>query len=267
MDEDYKEITLADIVGTLGRRKLVLGSVFILVLLAGVAFTAFTTPEYESKTTIVPLEHGDIIQNWLDSRHAAELVALDMGDPLVSKLFPERWNANAQNWIGEPPTREAAGKALAEATEVSQFTRDDKQARLLSVTVRMTDPLLAKSVADGFIRTLDVLRPDLEAIVQQEAFDQYYDGSNEQEAQGRAEVKAKQMNYWLVLDTANTPEGPVSPNVVLNIALSVVLGLMLAVFAVFFWEWMANYRLERKTLEVPGEAAAEAPKKRERRFS
>ncbi len=267
MEEDYKEITLADIVGTLGRRKLVLGSVFLLVVLGGVAFTAFSTPEYESTTTIVPLAHHDIIHNWLDSRHAAELVAEAKGDPLVSELFPGRWDG--ANWIGEPPTLEEAGRAIESSTRVSQLNAERDGNRFTSVTVRMTDPKLAQDVANALIETLDVLRPTLEAITQQQAFDNYYDGSNQQEAQSRAEVTAKQMDYWLVLDTANTPQSPVSPNVVLNIALSVVLGLMLAVFAVFFWEWMANYRVQKKAVAVPAEAA-EAPKqekKRERRFS
>lgn len=250
MADDYEEITLADIVGTLGRRKVLLGSVFLLVLLGGVAFTVFTPPEYESTTTIVPLEHGDIIKNWLDARHAGELVAEDLGDPLISKLFPDRWNAGAQAWNGEPPTLEDAGRELAEATRVSYDQRANAE-RFLSLTVTLGDPLMARDVANAYIATLDELRPSLEDITRQEAFDQYYDGSNEQEAQNRAEVTAKQLDYWLVLDTANTPQDPSSPNVVLNIALSVVLGLMLAVFAVFFWEWMQNYRAQAKLPEIP----------------
>lgn len=268
MTDEYEEITLADLVGTLGRRKFILGSVFLLVLLGGIAFTVFSPPEYESTTTLVPLEHGDIITNWLDARHAGELVASAMGEPLVSELFPSRWDASSGTWIGDAPTLEDAGRELATATTVN--FRDDRanENRFLSLTVRLTDPLLARDVANAYIATLDELRPVLEDITQQEAFDQYYDGSNKQEAEGRAEVTAQQLEYWLVLDTANTPQSPVSPNVALNIALSIVLGLMLGVFSVFFAEWLRNYRAERKDA-APTPATKEEPvstPKRERRY-
>ncbi len=265
--EEYEEITLADIVRTLGKRKLVLGTVFLLVVLAGVAVTVFTPAEYESTTTLVPLEHGDIIKNWLDSRHAAELVATSLGDPLVSELFPDQWNAASQSWIGEPPALEDVGRALSERTSVEYRLDRNTNDRFLALTVTMTDPLLARDVANAFVATLNTLRPELEEITQQEAFDQYYDGSNQQEAERRAEVTAKQKDYWLVLDKANTPQDQSSPNVMLNLALSVVLGLMLAVFMVFFVEWMQNYRAEAKPVEVPAPVEVESKPAEKRRYS
>ncbi|MBW3583349.1 MAG: hypothetical protein KY455_09655 [Euryarchaeota archaeon] len=252
-ETEYKEVTLADIVKVLHRRKLVLGTVFLVVLLAGVGVTALTTPMYESKASIIPLAHQDIIKNWLDSRNAAELVTDDLGEPLVRALFPDRWDAERRAWDGNEPSREDAGRALKESVTVAARTTGvrGETERYLEVTVTLSDPLLARDVAAAYIESLQVLRPNLENITRQDAFDRYYDGSNEQEAQNRAEVTAKQMDYWLMLDRASTPQDPVSPNVTLNIALAVVLGLVLGVFTVFFTEWLSNYRAQNRSLDLP----------------
>lgn len=251
-DTAYEEVTLADIVGVLHRRKILLGAVFLTAVLAGVAVTTLTTPQYESQATLIPLEHDDIIKNWLDSRNAGERVVDAIGAPLVQELFPGRWDADAGAWDGKPPSREEAGRALKKQVEVTSATTRfaNEQERYLEITVTLADPLLARDVAAGYVATLDVLRPHLENITRQEAFDRYYDGSNEQEAQNRAEVTAKQLAYWLELDAASTPERPVSPNVTLNMALAVVLGLVLGVFTVFFVEWLSNYRTETRRLDV-----------------
>lgn len=268
-EDEYQEITLADIVKTLGRRKLVLGAVFLLVVLAGVAITVFTEPEYESSASLIPLEHPDIQKNWLESRHAAQVAAYSIGDPLLREMFPGRWDAAAQNWTNGPPREEEVGRELGKRTDIRlqgdlRFERTD---RFLTVTVTLGDPLLARDAANAVVASLDELRPDLEAITRQQLFDQYYDGSNQQEAQSRAEVTAKQLDYWIVLDSANTPTSPSSPNVTLNIALSVVLGLMLAVFAVFAVEWASNYRTEAKQVDVPPASEPEQDRPRERRYS
>src|SRR5688572_26202620 len=108
-----QEVTLADLVRTLWRRKWVLLSVFVLVFAGGAAYTFLQKPEYTSRSTIVALEQQDIIQRWLESRQAAEWVADRLGDPLLSELFPDDWSAANGNWKGEPPSEEEAGRALA----------------------------------------------------------------------------------------------------------------------------------------------------------
>lgn len=254
-NEAYNEVTLADIVKVLHRRKIVLGAVFLVVVLIGVSVTALTTPEYESKATIIPLEHRDIIKNWLDSRQAAERVVDGLGDPLLRTLYPDRWDDGADTWGEARPDRERAAVRLMDHVTITSRdggARADEE-RFLQVTVRMTDPTMARDVAAAYIGTLDALRPDLENITRQEAFDRYYDGQNEQAAQNRAEVTARQLDYWLRLDAASTPEDPVSPNVRLNIALSVVLGVVMGVFLVFFVEWLSQYRAQNRRLEIPDE--------------
>jgi len=266
-EAEYQEVTLADIVRTLHRRWMVLGAVFLLVVLGGVAFTAFSTPEYESTTTLVPLEHGDIIKNWLDSRNASALVVGSLGDPLLQELYPDRWDASTQTWkSGQAPGREESAAAVDDRTTVEYRGNDRTSSeRYLALTVRLTDPALARDVADAYVATLGELRPRLEDITQQEAFEKFYDGSNEQAAQRNAETTAQQRDYWLVLDPAGTPRDPVAPNVTLNIALAVVLGLMLGVFSVFLVEWASNYRAESRRIEAPPAPVAEEPPGEEER--
>ncbi len=270
MEEEYQEITLADIVRTLYRRKVILISVFLLCLIGGIAVTVFTTPQYESTASLVPLEHPDIIKNWLDSRKAAGLVIDGMGTPLLREMFPGMWNDAAFNWTNGPPDPETAATALAARTTVS-FTQDlrfETGDRFITVTVQLTDPLLARDAADAYLLSLEQLRPELERATENRWFAQFYaETGNEQEARREAERIAQNTDYWLILDNANTPKGPSSPNTMLNVALSIVLGLMLGVFSVFAWEWFRNFRTEAKAPDVAPEAAVSEPKEAPRRYS
>lgn len=262
-EDEYQEITLADIVRTIYRRKFLLGGILFLAILGGVAVTVFADTHYEASATLVPLEHEDIIQNWLASRNASALAAEAVGDPLLQELFPDRWDDETQQWRdGQRPTSQQAGAALKGRSSVSSSATDrgtDGDAtRLIRVKVSLDDPILARDAANALVDTLEDLRPTLESITRQEAFDRYYTGTNEQEAQERASVTARQKDYWLRLDDA-AGAGAVGPNATLNLALSVVLGLMLGVFAVFFAEWVSNFRAEARQVEEPPEPEERAP--------
>lgn len=251
-----------DIVRVIHRRKLILSVVLVLSILAGVTVTAFTTPVYESTATIVPLEFQDIISNWLESRKAGEVVVTSLGGRVEPALFPDRWDGSSQQWTGaRPSAQEAGAKLVADHVEIATSTGTSRSSseRFVRVTVAFPDPVMARDVANAYIGTLNVLRPHLENITRQEAFDKYYDGSNEQAAQQRAEVTARQKAYWLTLDTASLPSDPVKPNSILNLALASVLGLVLGLFAVFLSEWVSKYRAEIRQVEVPADAEQRPP--------
>lgn len=259
-DEEFEEVTLADIVRVLHQRKIVLGSVFLVCMLVGVAFTAFATPQYESQATMIPLEHRDIISNWLDSRRAAGLVVEEMGDRVNSALYPDRWDSQAQAWTGEEPTTQEAGAELAKHVTIEEGSSGvgGTDQRFLAVTVQLSDPVLARLVAEAYVETLDDLRPRLENITRQEAFNRYYEGDNEQQAQRRAEVTAENKDYWIMLDEPLTGE-QVSPNAVLNLSLAGVLGLFLGVFGAFFANWIQQFRAETRSVEFPNEESGREP--------
>lgn len=255
--EEFREIRLVDILRVVHQRKLVLAGVLIVAILAGVALTAFASPEYEASATVVPLEFEDIISNWLSSRHAAELVLDDLGSRLSSSLLPSRWDTGAQNWTGAPPSREELGAALAtdHVAVASQAAARSGGQRLITVKVTLGDPLLARDVANAYVETLGDLRPHLENITRQEAFDKYYTGTNQLEAQQRAETTARQKDYWLVLDSATPPTSPVRPNAVLNVGVAAAAGAVLGLLAVFGLEWLSAYRAELRAVELPPPAS------------
>ncbi len=252
-DDEYKEITLADLVSTIYRRRLILIAVFMVSVIVGVSITVFATPEYEATATVVPLENADIIKNHLDSRRAGEVVYDMYGDALVSRLFPGQWDADAQSWRGEPPTRIQVGSLIAGMTSVQGSQLVEQEERLVTVTVTSSDPVLARDVANAVLDSLQWLRPEFENLTIEQKFETYYqqNGGNAQAARRDAEAVAQSKSYWFILDTATTPGAPSSPNVTLNIALSVVLGLMLGVFSVFVVEWASNYRADRRQVDAP----------------
>ena len=246
-----QEVTLADLVRTLWKRKWVLLTVFVVVMAGGAAYTFLKTPEYTSRSTIVALEQQDIIQRWLESRQAAEWVADRLGDPLLSKLFPDDWSADG-NWKGEPPSDEAAGRALSNwVTVVTTPPVSGRTDRTMRVQAVLSDPLLARDVANAYLDSLEVIRPTLQNVTESALFQQFYDGQNAQDARRQAHEVALEREYWIVLDPAYAAQAPSSPNVPLNLALSAVLGLLLGVFAAFTAQWIANYRVSSRPPAVP----------------
>lgn len=240
-DDEFEEISLVDIVRVLHRRRVVLAAAVVLSLVAGGALTFLTTPVYEAKATLIPLEQGDIIQNWLGSRQAAEFAVQFVGDPLYAALAPDAWDATAASWIGAPLTDRELAQRLAGHVSVDPASTRSTE---LGVTVSMTDPVLARDVAAAYVASLTALRPQLENITRSALFDKYYDGTNSQEAQARAETAAREKSYWLTFDEPTIPSSPVKPRPVLYMTLAGVLGVMGGVMLVFMLEWVSKYRSE-----------------------
>jgi len=243
-------VTLADIVRVLYQRKLLIGGVFLACLLVGVGATAFSSTTYESEATMIPLEHSDIISNWLSSRHAGELVVEDMGQRLYPVLYPEKWSPQTESFEGQEPTLRESGAAVSGKVSVER-----NEDRFLVITVTTSDPQLSRDVAKSYMNTLEDLRPRLENITRQEAFNEYYNGDNEQEAQRRAETTAEQTDYWIILDRplAGNAQGP---NLTLNLALAGVLGTMLGVFSAFGANWLSNFRAELDEVDAPDRSSS-----------
>ncbi|HUR60844.1 MAG TPA: Wzz/FepE/Etk N-terminal domain-containing protein [Candidatus Thermoplasmatota archaeon] len=248
------EVSLADLVRVLWRRRYILLVVFLLTLGAGIAYTVLKTPQYTSTATVVPLEQTDIIQHWLESRQAAQWVATKLGDPLQSKLFPTEWSAASRSWTTQPPGEERAGRAVASLVDVTPAPSTTAKAdRALVVKVVFTDGGQARDIANAYLESLEVLRPRLQNVTESALFEKFYSQNtqNAQEARRQAHEVALEREYWIVLDPAFAATSPSSPNVPLNVALSAVLGLLLAVVGAFTWEWVANYRVSARVPSVP----------------
>lgn len=243
---DFEEISLLDIARVLYRRRIALAIALVLSLVAGGALTVFTQPQFEAEAQVIPLEHAPIIKSWLGSRQAAEFAVAAAGGALNEILFPDDWDAAAGTWSGTPRTpAEVATLLVEEHTELTGGTTTGANANpVLRLTVTLPDAQVAAAVAQAYLDSLATLRPELENITRSDLFDQYYDGTNAQEAQARAERAAREKTYWIVFDSPTVPDEPVRPRPVLNMALATVLGVMLGVFAAFGLEWLSKYRAE-----------------------
>lgn len=234
-----QEVTLADIVRILWSRKLVLGIVFILCVGGGVGYTLLQTPQYTSTATLVAVEQQDIIQRWLESRQAATWVGEQLGAPI-------------QEALGATQTPEAMGRKIAEITTVNVVPPvSGRLDRTMRISVEAPDPGIARDVANAFVQSLELIRPQLQNVTESTLFAQFYDGQNAADARRQAHEVALEREYWIPIDPAYAATSPSSPNVTLNIALSVVLGLLLGVVAAFTWQWVANYRASSRAPVVP----------------
>jgi hypothetical protein len=257
---EVREVTLADLVRTLWRRRWVLLVAFLLVFTAGAAYTFLKAPEYTATATLVALEQQDIIQRWLESRQAAEWVADDLGDPLLSRLFADRWDASAGGWRGEPPTAEEAGAAVSDRVEVRTVPPvSGRTDRTMRVVAALTDAGLAQGVANSYVASLEAIRPRLQNVTESALFQQFYDGQNAEDARRQAHTVALEREYWIVVDPAYAPSSPSSPNVPFNLALAGILGLLLGGLAAFTAQWVGNYRVSSRAPAVPPPPSAGAP--------
>jgi len=250
---DFEEISLVDIARVLFRRKIVFVLTVVLALVAGAALTVFTQREYESEAVVIPLEQTDIIKGWLESRQAAEYAQAAVGSDLRAVLYPDDWDAASGQWRGAARSDADVARLLAdEHVDVTGgVTTGTNRNPALRLTVTLPDAQVAARVAQAYVDSLQTLRPELENITRADLFDKYYDGTNAQEAQARAERAARENSYWIVFDSPAIPEDPVRPRPVLNMALAGVLGVILAVFVVFGLEWLSKYRGEFERVEPP----------------
>lgn len=255
---EVREVTLADIVRTLWSRKWVLLAAFLLVVGAGTAYTFLQAPKYTATATLVTIEQQDVIQRWLESRPAAEWVAQELGDPLLSELFPGDWSEASDTWKGAAPGTQRQGAAVAGLVQVDVVPPvAGRVDRTMRVVVTFTDAALAAGVANAFVDSLEVIRPQLQNVTESALFAQFYDGQNAADARRQAHEVALERQYWIALDPAYPPADPSSPNVALNLALSVVLGLLLGVVAAFMASWLSAYRVSSRPPDVP--PSPEAP--------
>lgn len=248
-DEDFEEISLVDLLKVIYRRRAIVAVVLVLALVTGAALTLFTTPQYEAEAQVIPVEQPQIIQNWLKSRQAAEFAAVSVGSPLKALLYPGDWDATANGWKGTPHTDAEVATAILGHITNSGSIKDASP--VLTVTVQLPDPVIAQKVAQAYLDSLSTLRPELENITRSALFDKYYDGTNAQDAQARAERAAHERSYWIVFDDPTVPTTPVKPRPVLNMALAGVLGVMGGVGVVFGLEWLSKYRADFQRVDPP----------------
>ncbi len=206
-------------------------------ILVAVSFATLRSPNYESRWSIVPIDEGDLIRNWMNSRNVSAMVAASMESRLAPVLFPAAWDAGTGSWRGSGvPLDELADKLRDQVRfRIGAPETQTGVSRFLEVVVSMPDPILARDVAEAYFAALGTLRPVLENITRQEAWDRYYRDQfaegGEEEAKARAEAFAKERIFWITLDTPTTPTRESGPSTPTNLALGLILGALLGSLA------------------------------------
>lgn len=234
-----QEVTLADLIGILWRRRYVLMATFLLCVGGGIGYTLLQEPQYTASATIIAVDQHDILRRWLESREAAAWVGGQVGEPVAQAL-------NA-----EPGSTDLAGAIARQSKVAFEPQVAGIIDRTMTISVELPDPGVARDIANSFIDSLEVIRPQLQNVTESALFAQFYDGQNAADARRQAHEVALAREYWIVIDPAIAPTSPSSPNVTLNIALSVVLGALLGVMAAFTWQWGSNYRASSRPPVLP----------------
>lgn len=247
-DDDYEEITLADLVDTLLKRKAVVIVTLLLAVGAGAALADREPVTYAAETRLVPLASTTIITSYLSSHQAAKDIVVDEGDVLRQTLaLPDASDA-------ELATKVDGFSRVVWSTPVEEDEEETGETRRVLVTIEVTadTPETAAAIAEAYLRSLENIRPILQELHEDGRFNFYFARTenlalNVTEARELAREDAQRKAFWLVFDDeADVEKQGGGSNLKLNLALGVVLGLMLGVFAAFSVEWWSNYRAERK---------------------
>ena len=188
---------LRDYWRTIKRRWMtIVACLLVTVAVAGVV-TWQTTPQYASTARLfVSTSPSDASQAYQGGLFATQRVA-SYADLIQSQQLAEQVS---QDLGGEPTAAELPGKV--EAAVVPETVN-------LEITATDPDPVLARDIAQAYAEQLSALVADLETP----------SGSK------KAPIKAS------IVDDAQIPSSPVSPQPVRNLALAALLGLLLGIAA------------------------------------
>ena len=208
------EVTLADLVDTLRRRKKVYAWTFVGVLAVTALFTAVQDPVYESQATLLALNERE------------ELLAL-LQSPLYEELvFQEtRYDLDIRAELGP---RDIPANQRSEITLTFSGGYEDMQ-----------------GAAEWALTVLPLLEERLRNVTWAAKWEQYYEQAGKDEAKATAQLQTlvDGMRYAEVA-SGPSPADQEAPSVRLNMALGLVLGVMLAFFAVFGMEAAVRVRAE-----------------------
>jgi len=229
-----EEVTLADLLDVLIRRRRLVVATFALVLLATIVVTVATPPAYTAVATIEPTNERDTVLALLGSDEFAADVAMHLG------AVDELGDGNAT----------LAGQTLQEHVTIrdgSQASRSSNAA-LIEIEAEATTATRAGSIAKAYTATLGEHRGHLENVTWDKNWQKYYEQAGKNETKAKAQLRdlVTNMGYYETVDKPTVPPQADSPNWSLNLALGVTLSVMLALFVPFLMEGVANALDERR---------------------
>ena len=158
------------------------------------------------------------VTTWVKPNYPKARQVKKQMDVLQSKIDEEKETV-AQNIVDEYHAAEAREKYLAKAVEDQKAEVNDLAQRSIQYNILKRDVDSNKQLYEGLLQRL-------------------------KEAQVSAGLKASNIR---IVDSAEVPQGPVKPRVLLNLVLGIILGLGLGVGLAFFQEYLD------KTLKTPDE--------------
>jgi len=262
---DEYEIDLREYIILLWNNKLFIGAIVVLAVIAAFVISSFVlSPQYETKTRIqlsnydgLYYSEPDTAVQLLSSTGLMKTVMSDLGVEMsASKLNSFINNNLTVNQIGdtsiisitvknkEPALTLNTAQGIINNFESNsnQYFKNkienDKQyladlkadLEEINSDLESNRELIAESRENGNLEAVSLLVQENSSLQ-----------SSKRELRKEIEEKeSKLLDFYSlkVLDSPYLPEDPVSPNTKLNVAIAAVLGLMLAVFIVFFKEFM-----------------------------
>ena len=261
---DEYEIDLREYIILLWNNKLFIGAIVVLAVIAAFVISSFVlSPQYETKARIQLSNYGglysepDTAVQLLSSTGLMKTVMSDLGVEMsASKLNSFINNNLTVNQIGdtsiisitvknkEPALTLNTAQGIINNFESNsnQYFKNkienDKQyladlkadLEEINSDLESNRELIAESRENGNLEAVSLLVQENSSLQ-----------SSKRELRKEIEEKeSKLLDFYSlkVLDSPYLPEDPVSPNTKLNVAIAAVLGLMLAVFIVFFKEFM-----------------------------
>lgn len=229
----YEEVTLADLLDVLIRRRRLVVATFLLVVLGVVAFTALSTPTYASQATIVPTNEKAALLSVMES----DSFAADAAQRI--DVVDELGDGNA--------TR--AGQALLADVSVREGEQQvgGSSKQIIAIEATADAPERAQLRAAVWVDTLEDWRGYLEKVTRDKVWRQYYEdaGKNATKAEQQVQALVQGMGYYQPLDPASEAE-KTSPDWRLNLALGGTLGAMLALFVPFLVEGVSTALDQRR---------------------
>jgi capsular polysaccharide biosynthesis protein len=261
---DEYEIDLREYIILLWNNKLFIGAIVVLAVIAAFVISSFVlSPQYETKARIQLSNYDglysepDTAVQLLSSTGLMKTVMSDLGVEMsASKLNSFINNNLTVNQIGdtsiisitvknkEPALTLNTAQGIINNFESNsnQYFKNkienDKQyladlkadLEEINSDLESNRELIAESRENGNLEAVSLLVQENSSLQ-----------SSKRELRKEIEEKeSKLLDFYSlkVLDSPYLPEDPVSPNTKLNVAIAAVLGLMLAVFIVFFKEFM-----------------------------
>lgn len=207
---------------------------FVVVLLGASVLTLVWTPTFESTAVVIPLDHDQVVYDWLTSRQAAAHVLRSVGDPLRQALAAQA-DANVSD-----EARLIA--ALQDSTSIRVFAHDEDARPRFAIGVALESRSLAQRAVAAYLSSLEILRPRLEDVAEAALFERYLVVAAAPDAEQRAAEAAARQEFWLVFDEPSLPLVAVSPNRVLLAGGAIVSALALAVLAALTAQWLSATR-------------------------